>query len=47
MMRGYDCLEDASAAEGCRKVAADVEGDRVGGDWRLGATFGRKVLSEG
>ena len=47
MVRGYDRFEDASAAEGCREVAADAEGDRVGGNGRLSATFGRKMLSEG
>ena len=47
MVRGKDRFENASSAEGCREVAADGEGDRVGGSGRLCATFGRKVLSEG
>jgi hypothetical protein len=47
VVRGQYCFKDASAAEGCREVAADVEGYRVGGCGRLGSTFGSKMLCEG
>ena len=47
MVRGKDRFENASSAEGCREVAADGEGDRVGVSGDLCATFGRKVLGEG
>ena len=47
MVRGKVHLQDASAAEGCREVAADGEGDRVGGGWGLNAALGSKMLCEG
>ena len=47
VVRGQYCFKDSSAAEGCREIAADGEGDRVGGSRGLNAALGSKMLCEG